>query len=143
MPLIAVHEEIIFLQKGAIKQLSNYLKQEMFIFQPSAFEEVLLKPAWKSNSSVTGRIGQGCISLRAQLLLSIPPCSPCNIPTDNILTTRKTKPNQPHYSCMDTTYTSRKCLLFFSPLCILYYSTLMFLLPTVRTVPLNYNECNT
>lgn len=62
MPFIAIHEEIIFLSKGAIKQLSNYLKEEVIIFQPSAFEEVLPKLAWKSHS-FTGPIGQGWIHL--------------------------------------------------------------------------------
>lgn len=52
--------------EGAIKQLSNYLKQEMFIFQTSTFDEMLLKLVWESNSFTGGYIGWNriCFSLQ-------------------------------------------------------------------------------
>lgn len=79
--------------EGAIKQLSNYLKQEMFIFQTSTFDEMLLKLAWESNN-FTGHIVWNRICFSLQKIY-------CFI---YFIITRKIKLKQPHHCwCMDTT----------------------------------------
>lgn len=106
--------------EGAIKQLSNYLKQEMFIFQTSTFDEMLLKLAWESNN-FTGHIVWNRICFSLQKIY-------CFI---YFIITRKIKLKQPHHCwCMDTTYNCWKCHFL---IWVFFSSAVVFLLHILRT----------